>query len=1080
MNNKKSLWQRVGSLLVALGMVVGIVMPSLPVAWAASPTPVSVDIVNPVVMYETAMLGEMNEYDPVNDVWHNFWGYNPGDYGAKYTITYDDGTTETLHPGEVQDRFGEPVIYTVNQFDANNVGTSKWVGGNTYTGTLMLYWDNANNQPPITGSYTVDLRPNPVAAFTIDEMRPLWGFELREMYHWDDTLQQEVTFRGYVPRDAVQKMTMTLSDGTVKTYTRGEDDNDIFYELEDDLEAYCGTRIWVDERHDQSPTNLWSAGNHTVQYELCGKTQTVNVEILPNPVAGFTVDAVRPLLDCEDTSEMYWWDEVNQQDVFFDGYDARSAVQQLTVTMADGTVKTFDMQRGNPAYEMEEYVRQAIGTDKVWLDWESNQTPVNPWGVGTHTVNFRFAGHIVPVQLQVQANPVLGVTLEYNRPQYVEPGQKLYEAGVDMEELLFHVTTASGTATYKGTDTLYGRMMFDWLQYDNHENFEYPGLQNGWDVGTYTCTGATVFGYPVTVDLRVVCPEVVVYTAAEFKAAVENPDIRNVFLGADIDLSSVGTVTVPNKPENFLWIDTCAWDLTSNTTLLNVGPGVIVHIGEDYGKPNSNPDPEAETEFSSGSAPMFHVEGTSVLQLTSSVFYNAQNLLTANTAGIVELWGGMYENKPNAPATARPQHRLQEAYVDEVTGNTWWTVVIDLDVTLEGTGADGSVADFDTPGVTTPGTAVTLTGTIKNTYAQPMDYVNGAVYYAYASDWSTLYDASDLFTVAVNSSYTTEVDPESGVTFYNLGTLQPGQEVTFTMTGNLPTDKPGELIEILLDAFVRKPNVDNDPSNPYDDYEWIGSTAAPVDFVMLNVTGDVEADVPAAGGGTVGSTPNAELVQNATTANTLKQETLAIVQDVLSADDPVDELQQMVDDGVLSAEAADGLMAVLDEQGLTAEITTTVVMETLTEVPDATEDAMILQAGDGELHYFDLSLLLSAGGEQLGTVHKLSSLMPIVITLPDEYRTGSWQFSVLREHNGVVEPLMFVDNGDGTLTIYTDRFSTYAIAAKAVTDQPAPVVPTTPAQPTSPKTGESMLPAVFGLMALVSGAGLLLDRKKQH
>ena len=66
MNNKKSLWQRMGSLLVALGMVVGIVMPSLPMAWAAEPKPTAINITAPVVMTEGIDLGEVGEVDPVH------------------------------------------------------------------------------------------------------------------------------------------------------------------------------------------------------------------------------------------------------------------------------------------------------------------------------------------------------------------------------------------------------------------------------------------------------------------------------------------------------------------------------------------------------------------------------------------------------------------------------------------------------------------------------------------------------------------------------------------------------------------------------------------------------------------------------------------------------------------------------------------------------------------------------------------------------------------------------------------------------------------------------------------------------
>ena len=121
--------------------------------------------------------------------------------------------------------------------------------------------------------------------------------------------------------------------------------------------------------------------------------------------------------------------------------------------------------------------------------------------------------------------------------------------------------------------------------------------------------------------------------------------------------------------------------------------------------------------------------------------------------------------------------------------------------------------------------------------------------------------------------------------------------------------------------------------------------------------------------------------------------------------------------------------------------------------------------------------------EWLGTLHQLNEELPVVITLPDQFRVGSWTFVVLREHDGVVEPLMTVNNGDGTLTVYTDRFSTYAIAAKAVTSggQPGTPAPVAPGLPTSPNTGaDSVLSAVLSVMSLVSLAGVVLLKKKQN
>ena len=96
---------------------------------------------------------------------------------------------------------------------------------------------------------------------------------------------------------------------------------------------------------------------------------------------------------------------------------------------------------------------------------------------------------------------------------------------------------------------------------------------------------------------------------------------------------------------------------------------------------------------------------------------------------------------------------------------------------------------------------------------------------------------------------------------------------------------------------------------------------------------------------------------------------------------------------------------------------------------------------------------------------------------------------MIRIHNGVAEALETKDNGDGTITFMTDKFSTYAIAYIEGTVEDLPVVEDVPKvepdtqQPAEPapaeNDGNGM--AIVGLLAvLLLAVGVFLVIKKKN
>ena len=104
------------------------------------------------------------------------------------------------------------------------------------------------------------------------------------------------------------------------------------------------------------------------------------------------------------------------------------------------------------------------------------------------------------------------------------------------------------------------------------------------------------------------------------------------------------------------------------------------------------------------------------------------------------------------------------------------------------------------------------------------------------------------------------------------------------------------------------------------------------------------------------------------------------------------------------------------------------------EASASTEKLMKNAVGQKPLQYFDLTMLKTSGG-YTERVTELPSLMEVVIEIPDDIYKAGKTYSVLRVHNGTLSILPDIDDDPKTITFYTDRFSSYAIAREVATSQ---------------------------------------------
>ena len=78
--------------------------------------------------------------------------------------------------------------------------------------------------------------------------------------------------------------------------------------------------------------------------------------------------------------------------------------------------------------------------------------------------------------------------------------------------------------------------------------------------------------------------------------------------------------------------------------------------------------------------------------------------------------------------------------------------------------------------------------------------------------------------------------------------------------------------------------------------------------------------------------------------------------------------------------------------------------------------------------YLNIDMLKFIDGQEVDKITKLSSPISVTIEVPENMRNANRAFVIVRIHEGNADTLRDIDNDPNTITIMTDRFSTYAIA----------------------------------------------------
>lgn len=219
------------------------------------------------------------------------------------------------------------------------------------------------------------------------------------------------------------------------------------------------------------------------------------------------------------------------------------------------------------------------------------------------------------------------------------------------------------------------------------------------------------------------------------------------------------------------------------------------------------------------------------------------------------------------------------------------------------------------------------------------------------------------------------------------------------------------------------------------------------------------------------------LVKDETTETAINNEINQLISDVLAgrvSEDTVDT--QTVDK--ISQAIAGGTM--VEAEIVLKEMSTQEVANLTEKDKTAIEDKVVAELGkNASIQYLELSIILKAGNEELGTLNKLREEITITIAVPEKLKAEGRTYKVVRNHDGEVTVLDTVVNKDGTISFKTDRFSTYALAYadKEETNSKPVIKPVTDTN--TPKTGDSSSVLIYIAIGLAAMYVLVVAKKRR-
>lgn len=326
-----------------------------------TPTPVDYYEIDPITIVQGTNMHDAESYDNETGETYHWRSYTtiPNDI----TVHFKDGTVETHNTFEFNEMYGYGMAVSNDQeYD------HQWTEPGEYDAYLHFLGVDAH--------FTVFIVEDPVESIFAEPRTIIEGMDCYMTYDWDPETDQPGPEYLYYFDFQPSSVTINYTDGTSLTCHYGE--------LES-LTGYGGSLYC-----DQSYTNPWGVGHHTVIFEYMGRECEYDVEVAPSPVASITAEPMVCLegADCYESAD--WNPETGEWDLKYMRY--HTYPNNVTVTMTDGTV----------------FNDTSFEYDGSWYNvrTDDDQSYENQWGVGHHTVTLSCGGASCDIDVEIVENPI--------------------------------------------------------------------------------------------------------------------------------------------------------------------------------------------------------------------------------------------------------------------------------------------------------------------------------------------------------------------------------------------------------------------------------------------------------------------------------------------------------------------------------------------------------------------------------------------------------------------------------------------------------------------------------------------------
>lgn len=330
-------------------------------------------IENPVAKVEAVATKPL--YEETNGSWlevclgencDEYFEYNIYDSKPYFTITYKDGTVYEGYDEDIRDQTG---FYT---FDISNQEEDHWQVGKNVAKVSFL---------DMECEFQVEVLETPVQSISVETTYPLYENYSGYMTITYDEEGNEIEYFEYYVMSSVPVFTITYKDGTVLEGTA------------DEITAITGIDFYQEENQAENP---WEVGMNTEKMAFCGYDFSFQVEVVENPVASVTGEAMYYLVENHSGFWQHYYDEYGNESEFF-LYDVYEASPVFTITYKDGSTFTGT----------DEEIFEKTG---VWTFDETDQG-VKPWSTGENTARMSYLGYEFDMTFEVVESPVESVEI---------------------------------------------------------------------------------------------------------------------------------------------------------------------------------------------------------------------------------------------------------------------------------------------------------------------------------------------------------------------------------------------------------------------------------------------------------------------------------------------------------------------------------------------------------------------------------------------------------------------------------------------------------------------------------------------